>query len=373
MKSFFIWFIFLQILFHQNISNSAIGNNNSVLGIFFFLFIFVTIFTLLYTLKVKKTIWLYIFSSILVVLLFLWRLNPDVFKTPSFIFINFYLAFFINITKSSSIVLRQLKWILKISLLLFFFQISGVFEFFHLWNSQFLDSYNNNFFKNITINNILLNDWYYANEYDSRQVRGSGLFHSSAVVSSIITFYLANLFYGNFKNNFSYLLAPFLIVFSGSKLTLLVFSLMLIISIVYRKINFKILTLFTFSFLTSILIHTTLFKSLFYEQFNLNIFIYSLDLRFRSYLLFDIIESINYNLVFGLILLLSILYLIIKRFSYFLQFKNNRYKLILFLLAFSSSFFAIPQIGNLFFGWFLFSTFFIDNNSFVKNRYVKYN
>lgn len=367
MKSFLIWFIFLQILFHQNISNSAIGNNNSVLGIFFFLFIFITVFASLYVLKVKKTVRLYIFSSILVVLLFLWRLNPEVFKTPSFIFINFYLAFFINITKSSSIVLSQLKWILKISLILFFFQISGIFEFFHLWNSQFLDSYSNNFFKNISLNNILLNDWYDSNEYDSRQVRGSGLFHSSAVVSSVITIYLANLFYGNFKTNFSYLLAPLLIVFSGSKLTLLVFSLMLIISLVYRKINLKILTLFAFSFFMSVVIHTTLFKSLFYEQFNLNIFIYSLDLRLSSYLLFDLIESINYNLVFGLILLLIILYQLIKRFSSFLQFKDNRYKLLLFLLAFLSSFFAIPQIGNLFFGWLLFSTFFINNNLKLKN------
>lgn len=367
MKSFFIWFIFLQILFHQNISNSAIGNNNSVLGIFFFLFIFVIVFASLYVLKVKKTVWVYIFSLTLVVLLFLWRLNPEVFKTPSFIFINFYLAFFIYITKSLSIVLSQLKWVLKISLILFFFQISGIFEFFHLWNSQFLDSYNNNFFKNISLNNILLNDWYDSYEYDSRQVRGAGLFHSSAVVSSVITIYLANLFYGNFKTNFSYLLAPFLIVFSGSKLTFLVFSLMLIISLVYRKINLKILALFTFSFFTSIVIHTTLFKSLLYEQFNLNIFIYSFDLRFSSYLLFDLIESINYNLVFGLILLLIISYQIIKRFSSFLKFKNNRYKLILFLLAFSSSFFAIPQIGNLFFGWFFFSTFFINNNLNLKN------
>ena len=367
MKSFLIWFIFLQILFHQNISNSAIGANNPVLAIFFFLFIFVTIFASIYILKVKKTVWLYIFSSILLVLIFLWKLDPVLFKTPSFIFINFYLAFFIYMTKSLSIVLRQLKWILKISFILFFFQISGIFDFVHLWNSQFLESLNNNFFKNISLNNILLNDYYDFNYYDSRQVRGAGLFHSSAVVSGVITIYLANLFYGNLKTNFSYLLAPFLIVFSGSKLTILVFSLMLIVSFIYRKINLKIFTLFAFSFFTSIVIHTTLFKSLFYEQFNLNIFLYSFDLRFSSYLLFDLIESINYNLVFGLFLLLLIIYQIIKRFSPFLQFKNNRYKLLLFLLAFLSSFFAIPQIGNLFFGWFLFSTFLINNNLNVKN------
>ena len=366
MKLFFIWFIFLQILFHQTISNTVIGNNNSFIGVFFFLFIFATIFASLYILKVKKTVWVYIFSSILLLLIFLWKLNPVLFKIPSFIFINFYLAFFINITKSSDIVLRQLNWVLKISLILFFFQISGIFEFFHLWNSQFLDSLNNNFFKNISLNNILLNDWYDANEYDSRQVRAPGLFHSSAVTSSIITIYLANLFYGNFKSNFSYLLVPFLIVFSGSKLTILVFSLMLIVSFIYRKINLKILTLFALSFFTSIVIHTTLFKSLFHEQFNLEIFFYSFDLRFTSYLLFNLIESINYNLVYGLILLLIILYHIIKRFSSFLQFKNNRYKLVLFLLAFISSFFAIPQIGNLFFGWFLFSTFFINNNLNLK-------
>jgi len=367
LKLFFIWFIFLQILFHQTISNTVIGNNNSFIGVFFFLFIFATIFASLYILKVKKTVWVYIFSSILLLLIFLWKLNPVLFKIPSFIFINFYLAFFINITKSSDIVLRQLNWVLKISLILFFFQISGIFEFFHLWNSQFLDSLNNNFFKNISLNNILLNDWYDANEYDSKQVRAPGIFHSSAVVSAVIVIYLANLFNGNFKSNFSYLLAPLLIVFSGSKLTMIVFSLMLIISFIYRKVNLKILTLFTFSFFISLLIHTTLFKFLFYEQFNLNIFIYSFDVRFTSYLLFDLIESINYNLVFGLILSLLVMYRIIKRFSSFLQFKNNRYKLILFLLAFLSAFFANPQIGNLFFGWFLFSTFFINNNSNVKN------
>ena len=120
-------------------------------------------------------------------------------------------------------------------------------------------------------------------------------------------------------------------------------------------------------FFFSLLIHTTLFRSLFYEQFNINIFLYSFDVRLTSYLLYDLIESINYNLVFGLILSLLIMYRIIKRFSSFLQFKNNRYKLILFLLAFLSSFFAIPQIGNLFFGWFLFSTFFINNNLNVKD------
>jgi len=364
MKKYLIFFIFILILFHQNISNSAIGNNNALLGVFFFMLIWGVIFlsTLAFELYHKKSFYIMLFLFLLSVPL--WVLDGGKYRDLSFLLLNFYLAYFLYATRSLGIVKNQLYWCLVICLPLIFLQITGLFSFLHDWNSLFLRNNIAHFYKEIKINNILLTDYSDYFYYDSNQVRSPGIFHSSAVISTIMVIYFANLFNGNYSFRFRYYLAPMLIVFSGAKLTMFAFLIMLIIAITYRKLNGIHVRQIVISFILVIIIHTFLFKGLFYEQFNLRIIQYSFDVRIKNYDLDIIWDFIDFKKIALTILLLSS---IVIGTAYFFNWFKDRYKSLIFAVALFSAYFAIPQIGNLFYGWFLFSTVLYVDSSLDLN------
>jgi hypothetical protein len=122
-----------------------------------------------------------------------------------------------------------------------------------------------------------------------------------------------------------------------------------------------------FGFLISFISHNYLFRYLFDFQFNYDILLYSLDIRFIQYSF----DNLDFDFVFSYLveglLLISLLILINFVFKIFSS-KNQIFNFLIILIAICASFFATPHIANLFLGWFFFPSFFYVNN--LKSVYT---
>jgi hypothetical protein len=344
------------LISHQHISNSSIGLNNSFIGICLFLmFLFSMCFFLINKFKITYLNSIAIF--LLITFVGLWLFIPSYFKEIANIYISLFCAYYIVSIDSLKNISNQLKFLVIISLLLSVIQISGSTDFVHLWNSQFITLRGDEFYRNIELENILNYNVLYNNSFDSRQVRPNGIFHSSAILSGIYTIYIAYVFLGYFKSKSSLALVPFLIIFSGSKLVLLSSIIMFLISFFFNKISFKRIVILIISSVICFSLHSWLFYSLLNFQFNLDILLYSINIRLTQ---FDFkVTSLEYFLPFlfyAFILFISS-YFILKIFR-FSHVKQNFFHFSIIIIALVSSFISTPHSANILFGWFFIPCFF---------------
>ena len=347
--------LFLLIL-HQHIANSTIGLNNPFIGISVFLFFLFSMCFFLIN-KFKLTYLNGLAISLLAIFILLWLFMPSVFKDFANIYISIFCAYYIVSIDSLKNITNQLKVLVIISLLLSVIQISGSTDFVHLWNSQFITERGGEFYRNIELTNILNYNVLYNDYFDSRQVRPNGIFHSSALLSGIYTIYIAYVFLGYFKSKSSLALVPVLIIFSGSKLVLLSSIIMFLISFFFNKISFKSIVVLIISTVICFSLHSWLFYSLLNFQFNLDIFLYSINIRLTQ---FDFkLTNLEYFLPFlfyAFILFISSSFILkILRLSHA---KEKFFHFSIIIIALVSSFIATPHSANILFGWFFIPCFF---------------
>lgn len=355
-KSYVFGIPLFLLLAHQHLSNSAFGLNNSKWSLLLFLlFILSLVFFLLRSggqdyVKVGSTVFLGLFIAAWVVL-------QGLFKDLANLYINFFLTFYILRLGGLNAIRNQLAFLVVISVIISFFQISGTSEVVHLLNSQYLQEVPGGYVKNVEIDNIMRSSYGNYFTFDSRYVRAPGIFHSSALVSGIFVMYIAFVFCGYIKSNWAWALIPFLSFFSGSKLVLAATILFLLVALVFRQVNIKRLLILTVSTLVAMGVHTSLFYSLLEFQFNFDLFLFSIEIRLEQYNWesFDFTVLIPY--LSGFILLIAGLFLLNKAFNFF---KNTQklFCLIILSLALMGTLFATPHIANLLFGWFYFPAFF---------------
>ncbi len=235
-----------------------------------------------------------------------------------------------------------LQIVIFISAVLMIFQISGISEFFHSWNSFYIEEFNNYFYRNIVINDILFNGF---EEYNSNQVRPPGIFHSSAVLSMMLICFIVYIYNGFIKSQFAMFIIGYLIIFSGSKSVLAAFILFNFIQINFLRKNWFVI----FSgILSAIIFHVILFPNLLVYNFDINFFFYSFDVRFQDFLNIKIGDFINdYFLI-----LLSIIFSILTLYYIFIQYVNRNF--FISILAISICLLTNNHLNNYLAGLFLF-------------------
>jgi hypothetical protein len=344
------------IILHQHVANSAFGLNNPIvpLTVFFLVLSSMCIFMItnncLGYSKFIAVLFLFFFLGI-------WLLIPTQFKDISSLYINFFITFYIIIQRGFLVVKNQLVIIVIASAVVGLLQIWGLSPLVHEWNSQFLEEKAGYMVRNLEVRNIIQDDLGNTHEYDSRQVRPPGIFHSSALVSGIFVMYISFVFIGIYKSIKNYFFVPFLCVLSGSKLVLLATLLFFVLSIFFYRLSFRKIFVLTSGSIVAVFFHKFMFNSLLDFQFNTFILFYSFDIRLEQYAweLADL-ESIlpklylMVGLVIGLILINKVFQLRLD--------KNIIFVYTLLIIAISASFFATPHIANFLFGWFYFPAFF---------------
>lgn len=347
-------FPFFLLFLHHHLSNSIFGLNNPNVSIFvFFSFIFSLFFFLSQNKKVGRT--KFVFTSVTIFFILLWAVNSSVFKDFSFFVLNLFLGYYIYCQKGFQYIKSQLAFLVISSSIISIIQISGISTFVHLFNSQFLYESSLGLVQYIELTNLFSTgvDPYF--EFDSRQVRPSGIFHSSALLSGIFVLYIAYIFLGFFSSVKFYFFIPFLCIFSGSKLVLLTTLLFFLLCILFQRISFKQIFAIFIGSVFSILIHRILFKHLMDFQFNYDILLYSFDIRFFQYSM-DNLDSAYVSYLFYVSFIIGISFLFI---NYFFKIIPPSFNFLIVFIAFMASFFATPHIANLFFGWFYFPSFFL--------------
>ena len=347
---------FLFLFVHQHISNSLVGLNNSVISISFFLsFIFSLYIFLIFNEKVSNIkIILFVITNIFILL---WLISPIIFKDFAFIVINLFITYYIVIQNGFESIKKQLSFLVITSAIISIIQISGTSTIVHFLNSQYLIESSEGLIRKIEITNLLSSmiDQFF--DFDSRQVRPPGVFHSSALLSGIYVLYITFIFLGFFKSIKYYALVPFLCIYSGSKLVLIVSILFFILSILFRRITNKQIVIFAIGALFSIFSHRILFNHLMNFQFNYDILFYSFDIRIVQYSM----ESINFEYIFNLIYRAVIIFVFVIMANNYFKFIRSSfyiYNYLLIFIALVASFFATPHIANLFIGWFFLPSFF---------------
>jgi hypothetical protein len=357
---------FFLLFIHQHLSNSVIGLNNPIIGISLFItFIFSLFIFLTFNEKVGNIKYLAI--SLAIVLIFFWFIKPLIFKNLAFFYINLFITYYIITQNGLQYIKRHLTFLVVTSAILLVFQISGITSLFHLFNSQYLIESSDGIVQKIEITNILSSniDQYF--DFDSRQVRPPGIFHSSAVTSGIFVLYISYIFLGILKATKYYLLIPFLCIYSGSKLVLTATLLFFILSILFRRITVKEFCVLILSTLICIISHKTLFNYLIDFQFNYDIFIYSLDIRVVQYSM----ENLDFNYIFKILFIISLIFLCIILINNIFKFITSSIQIYNFLILFIVmilSFSATPHVANLLFGWLYFPSFFFLKKS--KNIHI---
>jgi hypothetical protein len=339
------------ILIHQILSNSVFGFENSYLSVG--LFLFIQMLMIVFLLENKKYSYLRLGSIFLLGLaLILWGLFKDNLGVISSSFITIFVAYYVVSLNGVGVLKKHLVYIVIASFLLSIIQISGVSEFAHFWNSQFINEQAGVYVREIKIYDILGGT--NLDLVDSRQTRPTGIFHSSAVLGLVYTSYIAYIFSGNYKSKRHIYFVPWLIVFSGSKLVLLSTILMLFCS--FNSIPLRILAGMLLSAFVSIICHNILYDDLAARQFGYAMAYTSIDARMRIYFdmtLADAIESFNHSrfyielLGFFLISTIGAVY-----------FRKANYTYQVLIIGLTTSIIATPQPGNLLLGLFLIPAFF---------------
>jgi hypothetical protein len=349
-------FPFILLFAHQHISNSLLGLNNPAIGISFFLsYIFSLYIFLFFNKKVNNLKILFVLITNLSILL--WIIGPTIFKDLAFIVINFFITYYIVIQKGFESIKKQLSFLVIISAIISIIQISGTSKIVHFFNSQYLIESSEGLIRRIEITNLLSTSIDQFFDFDSRQVRPPGVFHSSALLSGIFVLYITYIFLGFFKSLKYYALVPFLCIYSGSKLVLIVSILFFVLSILFRRITNKQIVVFIIGAIFSIFSHRILFNHLMNFQFNYDIFFYSFDIRIVQYSM----ENINFEYIFYLInkgVVLFVFVIMANNYFKFIPSSFHIYNYLLISIALAASFFATPHIANLFIGWFFLPSFF---------------
>lgn len=347
---------FILLFVHQHISNSLIGLNNPVISISFFLsFIFSLYFFLFFNEKVNNLKILLFFINNLSILL--WLISPTIFKDFAFIIINLFITFYIVIQKGFESIKKQLSFLVIISAIISIIQISGTSTIVHFFNSQYLIESSDGLVRKIETTNLFSNSIDQFFDFDSRQVRPPGVFHSSALLSGIFVLYITYIFLGFLKSIKYYALVPFLCIYSGSKLVFIVTIIFFVLSILFRRITNKQIVVFVIGSIFSILSHRILFNHLMSFQFNYDIFLYSFDIRIVQYSM----ENLNFEYIFNLIYKavgLFVFVIMVNNYFKFIPSSFHIYNYLLISIALVASFFATPHIANLFIGWFFLPSFF---------------
>jgi len=357
------------LILHQHVANSAFGLNNPIVPLTVF-FLFIS--SMCMFLIENNSLGYSKFIAVLMLFFFLgfWLLNPTLFKDISSLYFNLFITFYIISQRGFLAVKNQLAIIVLASALVGFFQIWGLSPLVHEWNSQFLDEKAGYMVRNIEVHNIIQHDFKNSYEYDSRQVRAPGIFHSSALVSGIFVMYIAFIFCGIYKSLKNYIFIPFLCILSGSKLVLLATLLFFVVTIIFLRLSLKKTFILMISSIFAVLLHKFMFNSLLDFQFNTDILLYSFDVRFEQYSLelLDLNSLLpNIYLIFGLVIGLFLT-------KNLLKISINTDKIFIYtvlIIAVSTSFFATPHIANFLFGWFYFPAFFVHRNVTKTNERTK--
>jgi hypothetical protein len=289
----------------------------------------------------------------------LWDVLPDNFKIAGNFYVVLFVAYYVVSLNGMRVIKKHLAYIVAASFLVSIIQIAGISEFVHLWNSQFLEENGGTYTQGIYISDITGRFDLDFDNIDSRQVRPSGIFHSSAILSWVYIAYIAYAISGFYKAKLHFYFVPWLIVFSGSKLVLLATILMLCVS--YNKISFRIFIGMFVSAIASIIIHILLFGNLLETQFDYAFVYTSIDARLRIYFdltLANALESVDYiqlasyfGEMIGAVLIVSWGIIYLKRLDYSYQY----YVLGITLI---SAIIATPHFGNLMLGLFFIPAFF---------------
>jgi hypothetical protein len=222
-----------------------------------------------------------------------------------------------------------------ISLFLSIFQVAGVHEIFHFFNSQYDE--------NFILRDILFD--YRETEFRSQQVRPAGILHSSGLLSQIYCYFIALLVLSYKKNLIGFFLIPFLIIFSGSKIVL-VFSVIAIAVSLKNSFDFyeKFLP-FILGLLSATVFHLTLFGNLLIKQFEFLMILQAIKFRLDQFLMLNIDPS---DIFLGFIFLLVIFYYLYKpekqRDSFYLLI------IVLILTQITNYTFTTPIISVLYYG-----------------------
>lgn len=273
---------FYLMILHQCISNSVIGFANPWLSKEIILLMMLTMVIFLYNqigLKLHSLgAFLFLIISVLI-----WSVMPKEFAILGNVGLVLFIAYFVFELNGLFFLRNQLFIIIFVSFVLSLMQISGVFEWVHLWNSQFIDVESVPAVMKLELTNILLDPHNEEIEFDSRQVRPSGLFHSSAVLALACTIYISFVYSGLYKRKFHLYFIPWLTIFVGSKLVVIYWIFCTAIGIGTRRINRRTFLFILFNFLTGLGMEFILFPYLLYYQFGFEVMYTSIDSRTRLY------------------------------------------------------------------------------------------
>ncbi len=347
------------ILVHQILSNSAFGMSNSSFSIWLFLYL-LSIMSVFLLLDKQFSYYRLIAVCLLGVAVGLWGASSEEFKMIGYLYVTLFTAYYVVSLDGLRVLKSQLTYIVIASALLSVIQIAGINELVHLWNSQFINEGSGEFIQKISIVDIT-SFGYETNDFDSRQVRAPGIFHSSAILSLVYVVYMAFVFSGFYVSKRHFSLIPWLIAFSGSKLVLLAALLMLFASLMFGKLSIRICLMILLNAVVSVVIHTLLFGALLGEQFSLAYAYGSVDARFRAYFdftlgnflrEFDFSQYIPYVwLVIGLVFMA---YVAIRKLGNW----SVSYVHYIMSIGLISAIIATPQLGNTLFGLFYIPAFF---------------
>ena len=359
------------LIFHQHLSNSAFGFNNPVYSLLIFLIFIGSLCYFLLSYDGTKL------SNVLVVVLVIffiaiWVALGGIFKDIANLYLNIFLTFYLLKLRGFEFVRKQLAFLVAVSLLLSVFQIAGTSEMVHHFNSHFIAEVPGGFIKKVEINNIMNQEYGDYFTFDSRQVRAPGIFHSSALISGVFTMYMAFVFCGYLRTWYSYALIPVICIFSGSKLVLLAAILMLVMALIFRKLSWRAFFTIGISAYLTVVVHKALFYSLLDFQFNIDILLFSLEIRFEQYD-WNQIDILSFLPSTGTILLAILSLLMVKKLFGIKVNSDQLYYYGILFIAISSSFFTTPHIGNFLFGWFYFPALFVyklanEDSSTTANR-----
>lgn len=346
--------LFLLIA-HQHVSNSVFGINNAWVSIaLFLLFIASMCFFLLSNNNLGYSKIAAVLSLLLSIAL--WLALPGIFKDISALYINLFITYYIVSQGGFQVMKNQLSLLVLISALLSIVQIWGITPIVHLWNSQYVDERAGQMVKNIELNNIMRPEFLNADWFDSRQVRASGIFHSSALLGGIYVMYITFIFCGYYKSLSNYAFIPFLCVFSGSKLVLAATLILIILALLFRRMSWRMLLLLTIGSVLTVSLHRFLFHSLIDFQFNTELLFFSIDVRLQQYS-WESIDFVAYVPYIIMIIGLALgIFFVNKVFNIWSN-SDKIFHYTVLTIAVIASFFSTPHIGNLLFGWFYFPAF----------------
>lgn len=341
------------MILHQCISNSVIGLSNPWLSKEIISLMMLTMAIFLYNQIGLKTHSLAAFL-LMVISALIWALMPKQFTITGQLGSLFFIAYYVFELNGLFFLKKQLFIIIFISFLLSLVQISGMVEWVHLWNSQFINLDRLPAVMEVELVNVFLDAHDKDFEFDSRQVRPCGLFHSSAVLALACTIYTSFVYSGFYKKNFHLYFIPWLTIFVGSKLVVIYWICCTVIGIGTRRINRRTFLYILLNFLSSLVVEFVFFPYLLYYQFGFEVMYTSIDSRTRLYFDTTLVEYIEmYPIASSSFAILAIGSIVMALFGLIalLKRKPRYHKNTLICIGILLSLITTLQPGNLLYGF----------------------